>query len=748
MAIEFRERSVDKILRNVNAFWSQSNLMQDRHVIDQTWRGYTHVFDNLYTQLYQLHFSKSIDTISHSWISHWERFDFNASTQTDTFNSLYPYAYRLPENVKSVYLLRESPREIQILPSLTAVLNTGSIVLPDGSVRLPGDIIYSNEDISNFSIPCPNCDATGVVNDSDICPACKGERSVRGLTSEAGFGVDTVKYYKRADDIADYEETTEPLGDFVVNEEAKVIAFRTRPYEILWSEYAIRDTEIIYDNFGSLLQFHKKDSLKYLRQVQGLWYAYWHGSTIRNLEIGLNLVTDLSFSFEAGFVENITWISNRFLTRKKVNLDHLAASQNIIKLVASPSVNPDTDLYNIDLVLDNKPQYVLTQNVDYEILVHYEDHYDYDNWSSFTSFNEINTVPSSIQSAYVRFFNTIVVQQMETGDDLFIYFHDGSGSYVITINSQDYVISDENVIDLSIGQYVTKWQEFTNDVKVYDYKNYPKWWENLLGYRHALSFFRKYGRLTFDSGVNFDSGINFDSFYEHGALDLFYYHTFLVELSNQALPRSLEDLRVVRAFLDTIKPSYSHYIIRGNIEFSDHVATRQAHFCIESSLSLESVQGPNQRLDDDWARKFYDSKYGFDSYGDWEKLFIAKIPTDGIDFLSDTRVHSAFFDSTEGALLDSGRLFDTNSSQLQISRYRYYDIGKVVDNGVANTLYYLYEIDGGWASWPEYLIDGGGAGGVVMLFLDAGGADAAYELEIDSEFEAYNLLDGGDSPWA
>ena len=121
MAIEFRERSVDKILYNINSFWSQSNIMQDRHVIDQTWRGYMHVFDNLYTQLYQLHFSKAIDTISHSWISHWERFDLNASTETDSFNPLYPYAYRLPENVKSVYLLRESPRQIQILPTLTAI---------------------------------------------------------------------------------------------------------------------------------------------------------------------------------------------------------------------------------------------------------------------------------------------------------------------------------------------------------------------------------------------------------------------------------------------------------------------------------------------------------------------------------------------------------------------------------------------------------------------------------------------------
>ena len=123
MALETRERSVTTIVSRLNAFWT-SSLMNDRHIADQAWRGYLNIADNLYTQLYQLNYSKCINSISHNWISHWERFVFDDTNKVETFNALYPHAYKLPDNVKSVYLLRESPREISILPALTLLLNT------------------------------------------------------------------------------------------------------------------------------------------------------------------------------------------------------------------------------------------------------------------------------------------------------------------------------------------------------------------------------------------------------------------------------------------------------------------------------------------------------------------------------------------------------------------------------------------------------------------------------------------------
>ena len=234
------------------------------------------------------------------------------------------------------------------------------------------------------------------------------------------------------------------------------------------------------------------------------------------------------------------------------------------------------------------------------------------------------------------------------------------------------MISDEYVPDVVVNQYLDKYTPLTTLIGVYDYINYPKWWENLLGYRAAASFFAKYGRINFDSGVTWDSGINLDSFHEHyGKTELFYYHTFLVSLEKEAVPHSIEEVRLIRSFLDAIKPSYSHYIIRCGLDFSDEMPVREAHFALESIFSVKSCQGPAQRFDDDWVREARDGENNtFDQHDNYEKLLIAKLPLDGIRFISRTDVHSCCFDSIESNTWDSGRGLDshTTSSILEISK--------------------------------------------------------------------------------
>ena len=654
MPIEFKERSVTPIITNLNAFWS-ATLMTDRHVIDQIWRGYFNLADNLYTQLYQLNYAKALETIPHKWLSHWERFDCSESNRVGTFNSLYPYAYSMPENVKSVYLLRESPREISVLPALTMILNEGTIITPDGQIRFPGDIVYLAEDFFNFEINCPTCNATGLL-DGNTCPTCDGNKTLEGSSSDAGFGVDTVKYYKRADNIADYEEGITPLGDFVVDEENKIIAFKTQPYAELWSEYTVRDTEIIYDNFGTLIQFYKKDSYRYLRQLQGLWYAYWNGSDIDNIRIGLNVVTDLPFITDSGYVENISYIENSFLTSREISDFDVNAPVNI------PVFPPQTEtgIRKLTVKIRNKPQYIFEEGIDYTIFNEYEDANDYDAWYTFDDFNGINSVPSVEPQAYIKFNETESVNQIADGDVLDITFEDGSGSYVITVAGRDYIIPDEYMPEVVVNQYLNRYTPLTDAIGVYDYINYPKWWENLLGYRSGLSFYKRNGRVKFDSGVPMDSDIHLDSYHKNFAkTELMYHHTFLVSLEEAAVPHTIEDVQIIRSFLDTIKPHYTHYIIRATLDFEDKAETREAHFCITGLLNFESTQGPNQRLDDPWVRKSLDSEYGMDNTHEWENLFIAKLPLDGINFISDTEVHSCTMDSLNNKTLDSGRKLDS-----------------------------------------------------------------------------------------
>ena len=656
MAIDFKERNVSGILYNLNAFWS-SSLMEDRHVIDQLWRGYHNVLDNLYTQLYQLNYSKAIDSITPNWISHWERFDFTNENAVDTFNDLYPYAYYLPSNVKTVYLLRESPREISILPALTMLLNNGTVILPDGSPRLPGDTIYPFiEDRIDIDFPCIVCNFTGELNE-ETCPVCLGEKKVSGMTSRHGMAVDTVKYYKRADDINDYDEGITPLGDFVVDELNGIIAFKSQPYETLWSEQVIRNTEIIYDNFGSLLQFYKPDSYKYLRQTQGLWYAYWNGSTISNIEIGLNVVTDLPFILDAGYVQDIRFIKNEFVTERV--FENLLSQRH--PLPALPYFDAETNTYRILLEIQGAENYTLTEGIDYEIIYDYEDSEDYLDWYSFADFNSINAIPAVEKKAYIKFFDTESTRQI-ADKKLSIYFEDGSGSYIITVAGRDYIIPDTYTPEIVVNQYLEKYTPLTDAINVYDYINFPRWWEYMLGYTQEGSYFKKFGRIFFDSGVPADSKINLDSFHKHYAkAGLFYYHTFLVSLEQDAVPHSVEDVRIIRAFLDTIKPSYSHYIIRAVLDFNDNCETRETHFGLSLTINTQSDQGPMQRNDDSWIKKKLDINHALDAHDRYEKFFVAKLPLDGIRFISEIAIHSCCADSLEGRKLDSGRMLDSYS---------------------------------------------------------------------------------------
>ncbi len=664
MAIEIFERDVTSILYKINAFWS-SSLMEDRHVIDQTWRGYHCVVDNLYTQLYQLHYSKCIHSITPNWVSHWERFDFNESNKTDTFNSLYPFAFKFQDNIKTVYLLRESPREVVVLPSASVLLNNGLTILPDGTARLPGDLFYQHEDAYSFKEKCVYCDGTGVTN-SETCPVCDGSTYMEGVISEAGFAVKTVKYLKRADSINDYEETVTPLGDFVVDEANKIIAFRTEPYPTLWSQYAIRDTEIIYDNFGSLMQFYKKDSFRYLRQTQGLWYAYWNGSTVGNIEIGLTVLTDLPFAYDAGYVSSINYLKNTFLTSRQV-----PAPSDFVNSKIEIPVEPPLDDFGkhaIIIKIREKPSYVLTEGVDFELFSQYRDAGDYLNWYAFNSFNNINAIPEANKIAYLKFNLTETTAAIAEGDNLDIYFEDGSGYYIVTVNGRDYFFSDENVPAVVVNQYVNRYQPLTDSIQIYDHVNFPKWWEYLLGYRQSGTYFKKYGRVKFDSGVKLNNDINLDSFSKHSVkAELLYHHTFLVALSENTVPHTVEGVQLLKAFLDTIKPSYSHYIIRCQLDFEDNCEVQEAHFALECIYNFKSNQGPTQRLDDSWIREKLNNNISLDSLGKFENLFVAKLPLDGIRFISSTEVHSCCYDSLEKNTLDRRAAMDKNSKSSNLS---------------------------------------------------------------------------------
>jgi hypothetical protein len=74
----------------------------------------------------------------------------------------------------------------------------------------------------------------------------------------------------------------------------------------MWAEVTRVDAETPYRNFGVLIDFYRPNSEEYKLALQGLWYAFWTGSTPNNLQRGLHILLGLPFARSAGTVIQLT----------------------------------------------------------------------------------------------------------------------------------------------------------------------------------------------------------------------------------------------------------------------------------------------------------------------------------------------------------------------------------------------------------------------------------------------------------
>jgi len=474
------EYNVNYIWDSLADFWK---LFDDAPVIDQLWRGYVFTINNLYYQLYQLNLSKCVHTIPHEWISDWELFVFNDTTIPDPNTHVfpeysdYPYVYRLPFGVKNVSKLRESPRETIVLPNNTILGPDDILVLPDGTRRYLGDTYYYPEEVIEW-------------DDYLVFPA--------------GIMVDVIDMV--------------PVDDYVVDEPSKTIHFKRKPYTHMWSNLAIRDLEMIYENFGCLLKYYKPDSYKYLREVQGLWYAYWNGAAIDNIEIGLNILRDLPFVQEDGVIEGVEM-------------------HNAVATIGDHNILLNTA--QLELINEG---------------------------STVTSVDPLSGVVTI--GNYPFRFKPQDAAELEIGDTVLKVSAPVSK---ITVNGTEYVYHGESSIPVVVGEFVSKFKPLTDAVRVYDYINYPGWWKEYIGeYTDNFKSCALDGSAHFDSNSIFDIGIFDASMTERCLQALFLqYFTFLVRIDSKAWFCTKSELDVVVAFLHAIKPAYTHFLFEFSLNFQD-----------------------------------------------------------------------------------------------------------------------------------------------------------------------------------
>ncbi len=86
--------------------------------------------------------------------------------------------------------------------------------------------------------------------------------------------------------------------------ESQKIFFAVKPPEFLIAPTLKRNLELIRDIFGLLLDFIRANSIKYRRQVQGIWFALFGGASVSNLSLGMTAIIDFPYT-RGGLVKAI-----------------------------------------------------------------------------------------------------------------------------------------------------------------------------------------------------------------------------------------------------------------------------------------------------------------------------------------------------------------------------------------------------------------------------------------------------------
>ena len=560
-----KEYNIEYVWESLNDFW---RLFEDAPTMEQLWRGYAFTVNNLYYQLYQLDLSKSIFTIPYEWISDWERFDMNEDTIPNdivTTYAGYPYVYRLPYGVKDVTMLRESPREVTYLPKYTVLRVDGKLVTPDGLAR-EGDNIYMPETIIKMD---------------------SGD-----LVFPEGVAIETRKFY--------------PNIDYIVDRTFGVVAFAEPPFPVLWSNLAIRDLEIIYDNFGSLLLYYKPDSYKYLREVQGLWYAYWNGAAISNIEIGLNIVKDMPFALERGYVTDIKYVTN---TMTIGNFSFQITTEQAGSLAVGDVIEYVNGLEQI-IRVNGRYYRILSGNV------------------GLLSIGD-------------------VIDKIELN------------SSSVTIGTDVYPIDQDQILNVSEGEFVEQFTPLTKSIGVFDYINYPEWWKEYTGALEETSFSCMFDGNPFFDTSYFDIG-HFDDTYSEECLQAIFlqYFTFLVKIDYLAWFRNREEFEVAKAFLHAIKPAYTHYLFEVAFTLQDDTVAFDFGIQFDWNYVPTDIPLDFHTFDDEYIHPTFDdgAYFDFDCERDCLHISIWGSP----QLFADTAVDGYIFDDEAVTIFDTGSTFDND----------------------------------------------------------------------------------------
>jgi hypothetical protein len=135
-------------------------------------------------------------------------------------------------------------------------------------------------------------------------------KATGSVAAVQSIGVNTVVATLRGGDFTVnegiiFEDASEETLTSLVIDPDSTLYFQEPPVEGLWAEYVGYDERYIQNNFGINVDLSGPSTDQYKARVRGLYYSYFRGPNVKDVQRGIHILIGLPIAESAGTVESI-----------------------------------------------------------------------------------------------------------------------------------------------------------------------------------------------------------------------------------------------------------------------------------------------------------------------------------------------------------------------------------------------------------------------------------------------------------
>lgn len=353
---------------------------EDRQRYAELWRGYEQVFADFYQKINESDLNIIVKYLRPWEGLRWLPYTFNDETFINV-NATYTSTQDISLGISTVnkYLLRlsyddETPFEVDISGEDKINTNINEVV---EKINNKAGFRFCKAVLQNSTLqlvsPTAGVDSKVKVWPTSIASANAAE-FLMGLLIGSEPEVfpeypyiyslpydNVVEIPKLRDKIRDENITVELKSgsDYILKNRA-TISFREEPPVKMWAKLTNTDSENPWYNYGWLMDIYQPNSARYVKTLQGLWFAFWTGPRPLNLKRALYLLFGLPTASEKGTVTSVSPTTIK-ITGVSGNIHEYAIPDGLLATVVTGQAvgKFDTLVTGIDIYdKTNRPNFI------------------------------------------------------------------------------------------------------------------------------------------------------------------------------------------------------------------------------------------------------------------------------------------------------------------------------------------------------------------------------------------------------